>query len=127
MTIAYEAVQYNRGFTEEGSSPTGFAETHYDKVPSPLDQENIGSLLISNAVGGILGALNSIPDFTIGNYQRRSAFQQARFYQNQKDQNYQNVSTLGVSTGSNAVSLGNINFPVTNSSSNTTEATPKSF
>lgn len=127
MTIAYEAVQYNRGFTKESTSPTGFAETHYDKIPSPLAQENIGSLVASSAPGNILGALNSIPDLKTGNYQNRNTVQQTRFYQNQKDQNFQNAARLGLLAGATAVALGNINFPITNATNRLTEAVRKLF
>lgn len=127
MTIAYEAVQYNRGLTKEGTAPTGFAETHYDQIPSPIDNENIRPLIASTAVGGILGALNSIPDFTLGNYQRRTSLQQTRFYQNQKDTTFQTNSRLNLQDGASAVSLGNINFPSATESENTTVATPKVF
>lgn len=125
MTIAYEAVQYNRGLTTEGSSPTGFAETHYDKVPSPLDSENIETLINSD-INRVLGALNSIPDFTLGNYQRITATQQSRFYQNQKDRNFQS-DVVGLSTNTVSTTLGNINFPASGNNDNITEATQKLF
>lgn len=127
MTIMYESVQYNRGLTQEGNAPSSFAETHYDKMPSPIANAAVGPLIASKAVGGILGALNSIPDFALGNYERRSSLQQNRYYQNQKELSYASNPRLNIQAGATATTLGNINFPNTNEASNTTDATPKTF
>lgn len=127
LTLAYESVQYNRGFTKIGTSPTGFGETHYDQVPSPLSNENLAGLNATNTITDLLGALNSLTDIRVGNYRSSISIQQQRYYTNQKDQTFQGVGNLGAATGASATSLGNYNFPSADSTANTTNAAPKTF
>jgi hypothetical protein len=51
LTIAYESVQYARGYTSRGNAPAGFAEDHYDQLPSPngIPSGNLGGA--SNIAG----------------------------------------------------------------------------
>ena len=62
ITIAYEAVHYDRGVIEAGSenNPTGFgSQEHYDKQPSPISLLGGGQL----GVGATLGATVDIYDY----------------------------------------------------------------
>lgn len=68
MSISYEAVMYNRGYTRPGNAPAGFGETHYDKVPSPLVIEGGGTRSIFGRGGTIAGITNTIDDFVNGNF-----------------------------------------------------------
>jgi hypothetical protein len=66
MTLSYETVLYNRGVTRRGNAPTGFAETHYDRIPSPLkiDQafRNPSARTTLGRDGVIAGVNNSATD-----------------------------------------------------------------
>ena len=62
ITVAYEAVHYERGVIEAGSqnNPTGFgSQEHYDKQPSPISLLGGGQL----GVGATLGAATDIYDY----------------------------------------------------------------
>ena len=124
MTINYESVQYNRGYTTEGSAPAGFAEVHYDHIPSPLEIGSPESLLRTQ--GNIVGSNNSVPELKRGNYLRSAIDQQNRFYQNIKDQKLP-ATNINADDGIQTRSVGNINFPKTAKPSNITEAIPKTF
>jgi hypothetical protein len=67
FTFSYESVLYNRGLTEVGNAPAGFAETHYDKVPSPLTVAGGGTSTIFGTGGVIAGIQETVEDFTSGN------------------------------------------------------------
>jgi hypothetical protein len=58
MTVEYEAVKYSAGNVSI-NSPTGFAQFHYDTVPSPLSVAGGG---VSNLVGegGVLDGMEQI-------------------------------------------------------------------
>jgi len=59
MTVAYEAVWYDRG-SIGADSPKGFADpSHYDTTPSPASLLGGGSL----GIGGVIGAGISLYDF----------------------------------------------------------------
>jgi len=58
ISIAYEAVFYSRGATGE-NSPAGFANTHYDKTPSPLSLGGGGTSSLLGQ-GGVLGGISSV-------------------------------------------------------------------
>ena len=74
MTIAYEAVHYDIGSVSSGEV-LGFAQDHYDKLPSPLSPAGGGTSTLfgsTGVLGGIAGvadnissgkAFNSIGDF----------------------------------------------------------------
>ena len=67
MSISYEAVFYNRGYTAIGNAPAGFAETHYDKTPSPITLGGGGTASLFGSAGVIAGAANALRDFQSGN------------------------------------------------------------
>jgi hypothetical protein len=124
MTVSYETVLYNRGATRAGSSPTGFAETHYDKVPSPLTIEGGGTRSIFGRGGVIAGAANAIDDLQSGNI--LSGLIKAT----NVAQNLGNLSRDGIVSeiiGVAENTIGNIAIPSSSSPNVTTEATPKQF
>jgi hypothetical protein len=124
MSINYESVQYNRGYTTEGSAPQGFAETHYDKQPSPL------TLAAPNSLQGtqqsITGAANSVSELQRGNFGKPIVAAQNRFYKNTADAPGP-VSSININNGSQSSLLGNILFPRSATNPDETEATPKRF
>jgi hypothetical protein len=68
MRINYEAVLYDRGYTEDGN-PAGFADdAHYDKSPSPYN--SISTSAIDNAINstdeGWVGLFKDIFDTIVG-------------------------------------------------------------
>lgn len=67
MSFSYETVLYNRGITVKGNAPSGFAETHYDRVPSPLTIEGGGTRSLFGRGGTIAGLSNAIDDIQNGN------------------------------------------------------------
>lgn len=144
MTLEYEAVRYSAG-TVTYNNPAGFANLHYDSVPSPLSVAGGGVSTLTGS-GGVLdgleqifGDLGSGASFdSIGGF-LGTAIKSVNTYQNiknlTKDQlkneaiyilsNPANIATA-VSTVSGVV--GAI-FPKSPSvtSSDTTTATPKSL
>jgi len=66
MIVEYENVLYQEGAVASGQV-NGFAQLHYDKMPSPLRQ--VGGVNTVFGTGGLLGTTGSaIEDFTNGNY-----------------------------------------------------------
>ncbi len=62
MTLGYEAVQYHRGYTNVGSSPSGFGESsNYDTEPSQYGSSAVQSSTAFNSLAG-----NRPNDFTRG-------------------------------------------------------------
>jgi hypothetical protein len=58
MTLEYEAVRYSSG-TVKYNNPTGFANLHYDTVPSPLSVAGGGTSTLTGE-GGVLDGLEQI-------------------------------------------------------------------
>ena len=58
MTLEYEAVKYSAG-TVTYNNPTGFANLHYDTVPSPLSVAG-GGVSTLTGEGGVLDGLEQI-------------------------------------------------------------------
>lgn len=58
MTLEYEAVRYSAGSVTY-NNPTGFANLHYDSVPSPLSVAGGGVSTLTGA-GGVLDGLEQI-------------------------------------------------------------------
>jgi hypothetical protein len=123
LTLSYETVLYNRGLTVAGNAPAGFAETHYDKVPSPLTIEGGGTSSLFGRGGVIAGVANAINDLQDGNILN------AIIKATNVAQNINNLSSSGVSTElTNIVvnSFDNISIP-SSTNQNTTTGTPKQF
>jgi hypothetical protein len=121
MSINYESVQYNRGYTTEGSAPQGFAETHYDKQPSPLSLAAPNTLLGSK--DSILGAANSYTELQRNNNNTGVTDAQNKFYRNIKPQPFQG-SNIDSNVAAQSALLGNRVFPKPASSRNETPALP---
>jgi hypothetical protein len=144
MSVEYEAVRYSAGDVAY-NSPQGFAQLHYDQVPSPLSVAG-GGVSTLLGPGGVLDGLESI----FGNIGNGTAFSNPRNFLSTaiaSINTYKNISNL---TGSqlkaealnvltnprvitSAVStvgglVGSI-FPKSSAASNnqTTDASPKSF
>jgi len=67
MSIMYESVAYDIG-SIEGDNVIGFAQDHYDKLPSPLSPSGGGTKTIFGT-GGLLNGIASAADsFSKGNY-----------------------------------------------------------
>jgi hypothetical protein len=124
MSINYESVQYNRGYTTEGSAPQGFAETHYDKQPSPLSL--VGPNTLQGRQESILGSANSIPELQRGNYRREIVEVQNRYYKNTSEVPALS-SSMNITNGARSNLLGNILFPRSATDPDETEALPKRF
>lgn len=90
MSLSYETVLYNRGITDIGNAPAGFAETHYDRVPSPLSIEGGGTRSLFGRGGTIAGLANAIDDIQRGNF-GSAAISVANIFQNSR-----NLSRSGI-------------------------------
>jgi hypothetical protein len=124
MTVAYETVLYNRGETSIGGAPTGFAETHYDRVPSPITIQGGGTRSLFGRGGVIAGAANAIEDLQNGNFS--SAIIQATNIA----RNLGNLSTAGIAAEIESVivnTVDNIAIPSSGSAQSVTQAAPKQF
>lgn len=62
LSIAYEAVMYNRGNVGDDSEPTGFADPSagYDVTPSPLVLSDPGSIRRTSTLGQVAESLKNI-------------------------------------------------------------------
>lgn len=124
MTISYETVLYNRGLTQEGNAPTGFAETHYDKTPSSLSASGTDLSSLLGLSGFNISTLNTISSFQNGNVQTGL---------NRTTNMYTNTSNLTLNgltqTLTNVVvgGLSNILFSNSSSQNATTQAQQKKF
>lgn len=138
MTLAYEAVNYDYGAVSKGNPP-GFAQEHYDHVPSPLSISGGGTGNLFGS-GGVLDGVSQV----FGNVATGKAFESpANFittaiqtintYQNAKSltrtglQNeVTNIALKGLQTTARAGpgSIGNAVFPVGSNPVSTTRATP---
>ena len=58
MSIAYEAVIYHSPGTVRSDTPAGFADRHYDKMPSPITPAGGGSATIFGPGGVVEGVAN---------------------------------------------------------------------
>lgn len=114
MSVGYDAVIYSAGRVEIGN-PAGFAQLHYDPVPSPLggggfDIEDVfGDVFATNGFAGPNLYLNSFrdPNLFYGNVGNRAPFGYGTpsFINAPQEYYYTNGSTSG---------LQNYNFGATN-------------
>ena len=132
ITVAYEAVHYERGVIEAGSqnNPTGFgSQEHYDKQPSPISLLGGGQL----GVGATLGAATDIYDYISKGTKFNSpleaglgAFQLVRNLQNLNLRDLQNeIIDIGLDSIENATgtSLGGADINIPNSGSRENQTT----
>lgn len=128
MSLSYETVLYNRGVTRRGGAPSGFAETHYDQIPSPLNVSqafrNPDARTTFGRDGTIPGVNNSIIDLKTGN--RSSRIERTV----NLNQNIENLSTRDIRADVSTIEsnrINNIVIPSSNPIKTPTEAVPKQF
>jgi hypothetical protein len=130
MSIAYEGISYDRG-SISGGKVLGFAQDHYDKLPSPLSPAGGGTKTIFGE-GGILAGISSISDnINQGNF-LTAGIAAVNTYQNVKGLTKAGIASEGTALlgGLAAAGLGaaisgvkDTVFP-SKSVVNTTKATP---
>tara|TARA_B110000503_G_C7158377_1_gene418438 strand:+ start:1682 stop:2785 length:1104 start_codon:yes stop_codon:yes gene_type:complete len=134
LTIAYESVQYARGYTKKGISPTGFGEDHYDQQPSPLGLDRSARLGGAITIAGLnndtpqsknLQLANNITQIGFGLSAINNTFNASG--------NNKILTTLGNignaasaigQLGTSIISLGNLSFP---SAANSVKQTSTNF
>jgi hypothetical protein len=114
MTIEYESVLYNAGRTSKGT-PAGFAELHYDTMPSPLTSAGGGPKSIFGPGGLFDTGKDVIDDWQNENY-GLSIFKAARGIQNARSMNLKNAAVSEISGAFNSalrqtVSTGSVLVP----------------
>jgi hypothetical protein len=115
MTISYESVQYNRGYTNPGSTPPNFGEWHYDNAPSPLTPDES---LARNVLPTVAGANNTLPELTAGNYKPSITRRQLRI------PNLKDIENSGIATGAvQESSVGSTAFARSSVDNTITQAT----
>jgi len=130
MGIVFEAVKYDSGTVDSGNIK-GFAQDHYDKLPSPLSPLGGGTSSVFG-VGGILdGAASVLNSASKGNF-IDAAVGAINTYQNSKKINKAGVKeeargiALGVAAGVAGQALSSLrgtSFPLVNKTTSTV-ATP---
>jgi hypothetical protein len=129
MSLSYETVLYNRGVVRRGNAPTGFGETHYDQIPSPLkiDQafRNPDARTTLGREGTISGINNSNADLQEGN--RSTVLERTINLYQSIDVNLPFAKTPITQTSVESNSIDNIVIPSTTISKKITNATPKQF
>lgn len=124
MSLSYETVFYNRGETAKGRAPAGFAENHYDTVPSPLRARGGGTRSLFGQGGVIAGIANTIEDISSGN--AGSSIVTAANTLN----NLRNLSGRGLTEELATITVNtfdNIAIPSSSRTRETTNANPKQF
>lgn len=138
MTLAYESVSYDTGFVAQGNPP-GFAQDHYDTVPSPITLAGGGTASVFGQAGVLAGAeavFGRVADGTAfespGNF-LSTAIQAINTYNNAKNLNstsirneVYNVALNGINT-LGRTGLNNISFPVNAGSNTSTPATQRNL
>lgn len=114
LTIAYEAVQYNRGYTQVDSAPANFGTWHYDTAPSPLTPDES---LTNVPLPTIAGANNTIEELKEGNYLPSYTRRQLTI------PNLKELRTQALETGTiTETNFGSTAFPSSSRPGDTTEA-----
>ena len=148
MTVAYEAVAYGTGYVSQGNPP-GFAEDHYDTLPSPLklaggSSNNLfgpaGVLAGAESVFGAVSSMLSDPSNITINDILRTGTQAINTYNSAKNLNAAGVRNELSTAGYNAAVSGartivnqpisgltNFLFPVNNGGATNTEATQRNL
>lgn len=118
LSINYESVQYNRGYTNPGTSPSGFADPqHYDAFPSPLGPDT------ESPQDAILGSANSVEELQRLGRNNSLTEAQRRFYLNTKPQQLPGNPTISTpAQGFGGYLFSNVPRP-----GSETPATPKRF
>lgn len=130
MTIGYEAVTYDSGTVDSGKIK-GFAQDHYDKLPSPLSPLGGGTNSIFGAGGLLDGAATVLSEAAKGNY-INAAIGAVNTYNNAKNFNKagakEEAKSLAISVAASAAvaginALGGTTLPIANKPQSTV-ATP---
>lgn len=116
LTISYEAVQYNRGYTKVDSAPPNFGEWHYDNAPSPLTPDQS---INSSALPTLAGANNTISELKAGNYEPAYKRKQLKI-PNLKELEAQQLATGNIVENN----FGSTTFPSSDQPGDFTEAQP---
>lgn len=146
MTVAYEAVSYDTGYVSQGNPP-GFAQDHYDTLPSPIrlaggrraDLFGQGGVLAgAESVFGAVSSMLADPSSVTINDILRTGSQAISTYNNARNLNMANVrnelSTAGYNaavTGARSIinqpisGLTNFSFPMGNGGTAPTIATSR--
>jgi len=139
MTLAYESVAYDTGFVAQGNPP-GFAQDHYDTVPSPITLAGGGTASVFGQAGVLAGAeavFGRVADGTAfespANF-LSTAIQAINTYNNAKNlkstsirNEVYNVALNGINTVGRT-GLNNISFPVNaGPNNNSTPATQRNL
>jgi len=134
MTIAYEAVAYDIGYTASGAVK-GFAVDHYDKMPSPLSAAGGGTSSLFGPGGVVSGVANTLSNIERGNIVG-AAITAVNTYQNAKSLTNAGLQQEGnaiLTAGAIAVAaaglsgIKNIVFPSAGTGNTTTNATQIDF
>lgn len=130
MTVNFEAVKYNTGTVESGQIK-GFAQDHYDKLPSPLSPLGGGSRNLFG-VGGVFDGVGTVLDRAAKGDYIGAAIGAVNTYQNAKNINKQGakqeltgIAVAAAIGGAGAIlngGLGSIQIPLTKKQP-TTDAT----
>jgi hypothetical protein len=146
MTVAYEAVAYDTGYVSQGNPP-GFAQDHYDTLPSPLklaggSSNNLfgpaGVLAGAESVFGAVSSMLADPSSITINDILRTGTQAINTYNSAKNLNLagvknelSNASYNAAVTGVRSIAnqpisgLTNFSFPINNGGNTNTVATPR--
>lgn len=127
MSIRYEAVFYNRGKTKEDITPTGFATTHYDHMPSPIAGADTNGPNIFGTDGVLSNLNNAITDLKNGNY-LGGVMNAINVYQNVKDLSLNSLEDDLVrllNPQQQPGALSDVVFPRPNDANSITIATPR--
>lgn len=114
MTIQYEAVKYKYGYVSK-NTVSGFADLHYDHVPSPLTPAGGGTKSILGP-GGLLSAIDEVTnDLSDGNL-LAAAFKGYRALNNAKGMDLKAIAGaelagIGMNILRGGNPLGGINIP----------------
>lgn len=131
MQIMYETVFYSTGAIEEGNSPKGFGEEHYDNTPSPISVAGGGSASLFGAGGVIAGGASVFSDISSGNIGLGTLIKATNTIKNAKTvaKNREGLrqegfntlgKTLTATTGANVSGLANSSFPKSGGTGTTT-------
>lgn len=141
MSVAYESVSYDTGEVKQGDPP-GFGVEHYDTMPSPISIGGGGSRSLFGAGGVLAGASSVFGDISSGKAFESplsaigTAIKAINTYQNAKSLTKSGITQelTGIATkGLNAIAATGVSgvkntvFPVAETSSTTTTATPRTL
>lgn len=129
ISIAYEGVFYDRGAVGEGD-PTGFAQIHYDNMPSSLTVLGGGSATLFGQGGVAEGLAGVFNDVATGQVGLGTIIEAVNTYQNAKDLSSETIRREGANILANVggavinntvAGIANTVFPKTAGNGNITQ------